>query len=174
MIRPKDGNNQHINMDRKRRKEEKARFPTLRHCKFVIETPKYGTRAGIACYAFLFVCVGIGLWTTVAFPSSMVFLDLITLGILIQAILILVFSLMDKARLVIDEKGIHFFVNDFLHESIKWNEIKRVETGRFDSLTIWKDSKRITFEPTAFSRSDLKRAYKLILSRLAKPGKFRG
>lgn len=95
------------------------------------------------------------------------FFSWILLAINVQIFLLAVHSFVDRDRLVIDEEGIHLFMGDLLRESIRWDQIKRIETGWFSSFAIWKDSKVITFEPTHFSRSDLKRAYEVILSRLA-------
>jgi hypothetical protein len=163
-----DKNNQHEKIDSVDSVISKEVTPTpARHQKFVIQSPKYGAPLMIGCLV-LFIGIFLSIMLTSYWASDWDIFTLIGLATGVQIILIIVTSIVEGYRLVIDEKGIHFFTGDLLRESIRWNQIKRIKTGWFNSLTIWKDSEAIWFGPIFFSRSDLKRAYEVILSRLAK------
>jgi hypothetical protein len=150
-------NNQQEKIDSKASKEEVTKSTPVRHQKFVVQSPKYGTPLMIGLLVFVIGIVSIILT---------LYWDWICLGVGVQVILMLVYIIIEGYRLVIDEKGIHLFTGDVLYESIKWSQIKRIETGRFGSFAIWKDHKRIEFTPVHFSPSGLKRARELIISHL--------
>jgi hypothetical protein len=161
-----DKSNQYEKIDGMDSKEEVTRSTLARHQKFVIQSPKCGAPIVIGCLVFV-----IGLFLLLILVSWATYWDistLIGLATCVQIILMMVTCIVEGYRLVIDEKGIHLFTGDVLRESIKWNQIKRIETGRFGSFAIWKDSECVQFTPLFFLPSDLKRAYKLIVSRLAK------
>jgi hypothetical protein len=113
---------------------KKRQMPKSTHRKFAIQTPIFGIPL---VFDILFFGILELLFCLLEFLSTKTF-DFGLTNLLSPIILGILASVAFKAKLVIDQKGVYLLFTlfgwQFLLKSIEWNQIKRVEIGRFGSL----------------------------------------